>query len=323
MDTKGLFFSGGSLVVALFLVACGGSEEEAAPAATENGGAKTAQQQAAATSPKSSRKCPPKVTTGIRPDGAPVDDIVGIRPGMSYDDAEWVLACREDVPIINVADKWTIKQNYDIPTRQLIRASDGALCSGQDIARDMGSMGSSKTCDDGGYKFKPVKGITQQIIVAFNGMPGEEKAGAIWRRNNFPDGAAPAIDGLVKSLSDKYGEPHMTDKDRHGVTNLVWIYDLLGRPMSRSSQDWNNCVNISISASFANAQRWSAGCGLTIKAAIAPSYNNELLAREMNMGLMHQKTFYEEGEQFVQALEAAYEARKQDEAAGAASTPDL
>jgi len=323
MEAKGLFFSGVSLVAALFLVACGGSEEEAPSAESENGGAKPAQQQAAATSPKAPRKCPAKVTTGIRPDGAPVDDIVGIRPGMSFEDAEWVLACRDDVPIINVADKWTIKQNYDIPTRQLIRASDGVLCSGQDIARDMGSMGSSKTCDDGGYKFKPVKNSTQQIIVALNGMPGEEKVGAIWRRNAFPEGESPAIEALIKSLGEKYGPPHTSSKDRRGVTNLVWVYDLLNRPMSQSSRDWGNCANVSISASFAAAQRWSAGCGLTVKAAIAPVYGNELLAREMNMGVMHQKNFYEEGEQFMQALQAAHEARKQDEAAGAASAPDL
>ena len=323
MKARGLFFSGGCIVAALLLSACGGSDEEATPGAAENGSAKSAQQQTAATPSKSSRKCPAKVTTGVRPEGAPVDDIVGIRPGMSFDDVSWVLECRDDVPIINVADKWTIKQNYDIPTRQMIRASDGALCSGQDIARDMGSMGSSKTCDDGGYKFKPVKGISQQFIVVFNGMPGEEKAGAVWRRNSFPEGENPTIDGLIQSLSGKYGAPHITEKDRRNVTNLVWIFDLLGRPLSKSSGDWGNCVNISINASFAQAQRWSAGCGLTIKAAIAPVYDNELLAREMNMGVMHQKTFYEEGEAFERALQAAYEARKQEEAAGAASAPDL
>ncbi len=320
MNADGIRFFFAGLLAALLLTGCGESGEDNAGAVQGNG-TEVAEGEKVPTK-KSSRKCPAKVTTGIRPEGSPVDDIVGIRSGMGFDDVSWLLECRDDVPIINVADKWTIKQNFDVPTRQIIRASDGALCSGQDIARDMGSM-SSKTCDDGGYKFKPVKSITQQIIVAFNGMPGEEKAGAVWRRNSFPEGESPAIDALVQSLSGKYGAPHVTEKDRRGITNLVWIYDLLDRPLSKSSRDWGNCTNISISASFAESQRWSAGCGLTIKVAIAPTYGNELLAREMNIGIMHQKNFYEEGVAFERALQVAYEARKKDEAAGAATTPDL
>lgn len=317
---------------ALFMVSACGDADDDAPA--PGGSADTRQEDrsredgasprnsATAAATTTARKCPAKVTSAARPEGAPVDDIVGIRPGMSFDDVSWVLECRDDVPIINVADKWVIKQNYDIPTRQIIRASDGTPCSGQDIVRDMSAMG-SKACDDGGYKFKALKDITQQIIVVFNGMPNEEKVGAVWRRNSFPEGAGPTIDSVAQSLGAKYGEPHVSEKDRRGVTNLVWMFDLLGRPMSKSSGDWNNCVNVSINASFANAQRWSAGCGLTIKAALAPAYGNELLVREMNMGLMHQKNFYDEGQQFEQALQAAYDARKQEEAAGAASAPDL
>jgi hypothetical protein len=322
MRANGIRFVLGGLVTALLITGCGDSgDDNAASSGAIGGNSAEVAQGEKAPAKELSRKCPAKVTTGVRPEGAPVDDIVGIRSGMSFDDVSWLLECRDDVPIINVADKWTIKQNYDVPTRQIIRASDGGLCSGQDIARDMGSM-SSKTCDDGGYKFKPVKNITQQIIVAFNGMPGEEKAGAVWRRNSFPEGESPAIDTLVQSLSGKYGAPHVTEKDRRGITNLVWIYDLLGRPMPKSSRDWGNC-NLSINASFAQSQRWSAGCGLTIKAAIAPTYGNELLAREMSMGIMHQKNFYEEGEAFERALQVAYEARKKDEAAGAATAPDL
>jgi len=320
-------------LTALLLAACGDSgAPESAPDVEQSDDARSGggtppsePPPAAASAASAKRACPPQVTSGARPEGAPVDDIVGIRPGMALEDVQRVLECRDDVPLIEVAEKWNIQQTHGFPIRQLIRASDGTACSGQEIARDMGSYGTTPKCNDGGYRFKPVKDITQEFEVVFTGMPGAEKAGAVWRRSQFPEGGNPAIDTLIASLNDKYGAPHASEKDRQGRTMLTWQYDLLGRPMSQSTNNFDQCRR-SVNPAFQSSHSWSAACGLTISVQIAPVYGNELLAREMLMGVMHQKNFYDEGKQFEQDLLAANELRKKQEAGEAAAkavTPDI
>lgn len=319
---KNIFYAGVLAGFMCFLTACGGSEET--PSLSKDKVTSTTTNNKTETPPKApSRKCPAEVTSAPRPEGTPVDDIVGIRPGMSYDDVIGILACRDDVPLIETAEKWNIQQTHGFPLRQVVRASNGTPCSGQEIVRAMSS--SNVTCDDGGYRFKAVKNITQEFDVVFTGMPGKEAVGAFWRRNTFAEGEQPAVESLMQSLNQKYGEPHVTEKDRQGRTNLSWQYDLLGRPMSNASRNFNQCRN-SVSASFAAGHGWSSACGLTIKVTIAPVYGNDLLAREMNMGIMHQKNFYDAGKTFEQELAAANEARKSEAAAEAAKkgvSPDL
>lgn len=271
------------------------------------------------------RDCPARPASFRRVDGAPVDDIVGLQPGMSYDDVMWVLQCRDDVPTLETAEKWNIKQTYDFPIRQLIRASNGTPCTGQEIVRDMSAMGSRKTCEDGGYRLKPLKGISQEFDIVFTGMPGQEKAGAIWRRTVFPETESPTVQSLLQSLGSKYGEPHVNETDRRGRVTLSWVYDLLNRPMSRASKDFNACSN-GPNALFSSSQGWRAACGLTIKAMITPLPSNDLLAQAMHIGVMHQKNFYDDGQSFENELMAAYQQRKQEEAARASvsgEAPDM
>lgn len=316
MNTVHAMSLGGTAL--LLLAGCGDSPDRSSGA--EAGGTDAAAVTQAARQedrPAPSRSCPPQLASEPRAEGAPVDDIVGIRPGMGFDDVVRILECRDDVSVVETAEKWNLQQTYGFPLRQVVRASNGAECTGREIAGDMGSVG-RQTCNDGGYRFKPLKGITREFDVVFTGMPGEEKVGALWRRNEYAEGEQPTIDSLAQSLADKYGAPHVTEKDRQGRTHLTWLQDLLGRPISQASADFNTCKSMSFNASFAASHAWRSNCGLTIKVAIAPVHGNELLAREMNMGLMHQKTFYEAGQTFERDLAAAYETRKQQEAAEAA-----
>ena len=306
--------------LACFLTACGSDDEATATGASDvatdsSSGQDTSTQTAA-------RDCPAQVTSGERPDGMPVDDVVGVRQGMSFEDVRWLLECRDDVSMIEEGEKWQIKRTYDFPVRQLIRASNGTPCSGQEIANDMGSVG-SRQCQSAGRNFKALKDITHEIIVVFNGMPGEEKVGAIWRRHAFADGDQPTIESLVASLTTKYGKPHSSYEQR-GITVYSWQYDPLGRPMSEGGTR-QGCIN-AIRPESTGSQRWSTACGLTIRAKITPLGTNNLLAAEMHMATMHQKKFYDAGERFEKNLTAAYEARKRQEAADAdsgVSTPDL
>ncbi|GAB4142432.1 MAG: hypothetical protein Tsb0016_10740 [Sphingomonadales bacterium] len=314
------------LLSAGLLAACGGGDEggDAGGGDQANGASGQATTAEVADASKAKRKCPPKVTTGQRAEGAPVDDIAGIRIGMSFDDVTWVLECRGDVPLIETAAKWNIQQDYGFPIRQLVRATDGVPCTSQEILADMRSMGDGK-CDNGGYSFKSLKDIGQQFAIVFTGMPGDEVAGAVWRRNGFTQGENPTVESLSQSLAQKYGAPHDTETDRRGVTTLTWQYDLLGRPMSKATPAYRSCAQ-SFNPNFNAGQRWSSSCGLSLKAAITPVPGNELLAKQLDVGVMHQKQFYDAGQQFEAALAAANEQRKREQAEEAASqgaAPDL
>src|SRR5690606_29205370 len=86
------------------LAACGSGEPEgkskaeqsapraAAPAATGNA---TAIQ--VATEARGKLKCPARPKTPSRAGGAPVDDVVGVRPGMTYDEAVDTVLCTHEL----------------------------------------------------------------------------------------------------------------------------------------------------------------------------------------------------------------------------------
>jgi len=164
-----------------------------------------------------------------------------------------------------------------------------------------------------------LKNIANEIVVVFTGLPDQETARAIWRRTSFPEGGQPAIETLRKSLTDKYGAPQLDERDRQGRITLTWVHDLLGRPMSTVAPALNTCSR-GLGAAFASSHSWSAGCGLTIRAQISPVWGNDLLAREMSLGLMHQKDFYDSGQQFERDLLAAHEASKREQADAAAAS---
>mgnify|MGYP003701286879 CR=1 FL=1 len=313
-----------ALLVALVVAACGGGSDgpDGSPAAAATAAGGFDDRRGGNPPPRGGRanttaghgRAPP--TRGA-PAGGPVDDVVGIRPGMGWDDVMWLLACRDDVPTVEIGDTWNVKQAYGIPVRQLIRASDGQPCSGQEIVRDMSST--SRSCDDGGYKFQALKNIANQIVVVFTGLPEQETARAVWRRTSFPEGDQPAIDSLRTSLTNKYGAPHLDERDRQGRITLTWTHDLLGRPMSTAASTFGTCSR-GLNAVFGSSHAWSSACGLTIRALISPVYGNDLLAREFSVGLMHQKDFYDAGQQFERDLLAAHEASKRAQAEAAAAS---
>lgn len=272
------------------------------------------------------KDCPPTLASAARPDGKPVDDIVGLRPGLSFDDAQALLECRDDIRVIQTAALWSAQENYGIPTRQLLRASDGIPCTGQQAAR-------ADACDTGGGRFEPLRNITREYIVVFTGMPGQEISRAIWRRTLYAAEDKQAISVLSQALADKYGQPQLQASGDHsrinhvraGATNLVWLSSREGAPIpppasqiSNAAMSWETCVN-GLKPQFVARQGWNSGCNLTIRAEILPQQDNGLLARELNMVVVNQRDLYHGDKQFQQALRIVSEEKLRKESAA----PDL
>lgn len=265
--------------------------------------------------------CPPQGAAEAQSDG-PVDDLVGLRPGMAYDDILALLECRDDIRSVQSAALWSASQNYGIPTRQLLRASDGIPCSEAEAG-----------CDSGGGRFEPLRDITREYIVAFTGMPEQETARAIWRRARYAVDDSQAVSVLTESLVEKYGSPQLQangahlriEKVRSGATNLIWIYDRESRPVgppagqfTSAALNYETCIN-GPQPQFDTRHSWSSGCNLTIRAELLPQDGNRLLARELNMVVMNQADLYHGGQQFEHALRIVSEEQLREQSA----TPEL
>jgi hypothetical protein len=279
------------------LVACGGSPDDGG-----SEGGVTANAESDSDSP-AKPNCPHTLTSAPRQEGEPIDDILGLRPGVSYEDAKAFLECREGLTVTTSA-KFLRLNTYGIPVRQRITAAAAVKCTSEEMrmARSSNSIGCA-----GGYK-----SVSEGIDVIFTGLEGQEKAGGVWRRKEYAEGEQPPIDSLLASLTEKYGAPHDSIIITRGIKTYAWAYDLLGRPMSKSDPNYGNCIH-NPNPDINRSVNWNGACGLSIRADIHSNRQNEALATRLDVGVMHQKNFFDEGAAMQVALDAENARHKQAE----------
>lgn len=329
-----------AIAVAISIVGCGSGDDEAsgnaapAPTAATDSAANpgTAPARAAAAEPartakaSDARRCPPDVATPGPAEGAPVDDILGVRPGQTFEEAEAILACREEGYRVETGSVWTVRNTHGLPTRQLLRASNGTPCTGQDIARSMRSMQGSSECSSGpqGSGLSMVKDANDEVWVAFTGLQGQEVAGGVWRSRDYPADGQPPAESLQQALISKYGEPSVAETLtrnrmplRTGDVELTWVYDLRGRKLSSENPMYQRCSRVN--HNFFGSHLWSGECGLIVTAGIRKNPRNDLLANTLTLGIMNQKDFYDRSQAFEAAIVATVEEQRQQAAREAAS----
>lgn len=264
---------------------------------------------------------PPLGSLRSKCDGAPAgddkaavaSDIVGVSPGMSFDEALAILECRSDVRAVDTAPIWTSRETFGVDTRGVLRGTDGVPC--QDFE--------APACEKGVYGLGPMRNLRTEYFVGLTGMPGDEVVRAVWRRSRFSEADGQSIQALATALGEKYGVPQIQAVGNHlrlnhlraGTTNLVWQFDVQGQPMPVPAGQFNNaamffeqCIN-GPKPMFSAAQGWNSACGLTIRAEIVPLPGNSLLAGELNMVVMHQRDLFHGNQQFQHALRLAGEQR--------------
>jgi len=207
------------------------------------------------------------VKPGKAPPGQPVDDVLGVRPGMTFDEANSVLRCA------NAAYRFEENQ----AGFSLAALPDGRAPKLSFIARagkvagcDPNDASTLSICVDEHPTFERIDDAVQ---VLFTGPPGQEKVIVVGRTISYPEGGERDVQGLVADLKAKYG-PGVVQTASYGTTGyLSWVFDSAGQSLTQANPDLAECANVVGHGSITPSQI-REGCNLTINATLSLKSDN-------------------------------------------------
>jgi len=319
-----------ALVTGWSLSACGskdaqdGPETREAPrsatAAAASGNATASQVAAEA---RGKLKCPARPKTPVRAAGAPVDDVVGVRPGMGYDEAADLVLCSHELLVVRDAGRSFQIQTFGQKPRQGFVASfarERVQKTSQDILRDLQDSAMARSSNRATRDINPGE---SKWYVATMGLPGQEKVISVAREEWFEAGRLPTISSVEQALVAKYGTPtHRIDRGTQ-ESHLTWAHDLRQRPLTETSPLYSQCPG---NADPDAANSFSPDCGLVVNGAIGRARDNQELAAYVQVTVVDQAGGYQaitDTEQALQQQEAQRRREEVERASKNASSPTL
>ncbi|MFO1466741.1 MAG: hypothetical protein U1F35_09935 [Steroidobacteraceae bacterium] len=314
------------LTALTLLAACGSSQPagNAASAATtaraSSGNASAAEVAEAA---RGKVHCPARIETPPRAATAPIDDIVGVRPGMSWEEAANVVLCSDELMVVTL----DTSRRFNINTYgQTIRQGFSARFAEPHIQKDsrqiMKEMQDDMLARSGNAVREDMKPGQSKWYVSTMGTPGRERVIAAAREEWFAEGRNPAMQGLEQALVKKYGEPTRVDRNG-GHSYLVWSHDPGGQMIAASSPLYHQCIGNSDPDGGTN---FSPDCGIVIVAQVFPVRDNPGLSRYFQVGVIDQAGGYAAitgTEKLLGQLDAQRRAQEVAAATQNADTPKL
>lgn len=315
-----------ALMLALgLLAACGSKDSTSTSARTQASSASKPAKKTEATAEEVAEekrgkvKCPAKVKTPARAAKAPVDDIVGVRPGVTYDEARNLVLCTHDLIVVTDDDRGRFRLNtYGQKVRQGFSAAF-AEARVHKTAREWteelqyGSRNRNKESTPG-----------SRWYVGTMGVPGEERVVHATREETYEEGKQPTVQGVVDALLKKYGKPTRQHHDqRTGSVSIHWGYDPFGRLITETSPLIHSCKSV---AGFGAAMFFSPDCGLQVAASIVPVRDNHAITKTLTVLVVDQAGTYEalqKTEQALAQMDAERRQREVDAAGKNANAPTL
>ena len=317
----------GFVLIAGLLSACGADKPGAATAggseraATQPAPSGDASAQEVAAAARGDVDCPVDATPKAA--DTPVDDIVGVRPGMSYEQAANAVMCSGSLLVI----KPESGRGFDINTfGQTIRQGFSARFaeprvhkSGRQIVQEMQRDAMARGMNAVRQDMQPGQ---SKWFVATMGMPGREKAVSVAREQWFEQDRNPTIDSVEQALLAKYGTPTRRD-DQNNSHLLRWAYDPRGRLVTETSPLFNACQG---AADPDSGVSLSADCGVVVAANVVPLRGNPALAQYLQVGVVDQASGYRaltDTRQGLQGMDGERRAQQVREAGKNAEAPQL
>ncbi|HVY88507.1 MAG TPA: hypothetical protein VG942_06535 [Hyphomonadaceae bacterium] len=307
-------------IAALALAACGGSNSGGASggggSANASGGAKaaptgnaTAEQ--VAKEQRGNVNCPAKIATPARAANAPVDDVVGVRPGLTYEEAVNVVLC--DNPMLVTSD--ATGRGFQINTYgQKVRQGFDARFAEARVEKTsqqiMKEMQDDMMARSGNAIREDMKPGQIKYYVGTMGMPGQEKVITAAREEWYPEGKLPPATSVADALIKKYGTPTHRQDIPGTQIYLRWAYDPLGRLITETSPKFNSCTGVDSPDGGANV---SPDCGIVVQARVQVSRENQDLAKLLQVGVVDQANGYGALKAVEDGLKAQDDARKAKE----------
>jgi YD repeat-containing protein len=313
------------------LAACSSKEPDGAAApATEpvgtvrpDGSKVSATADEVAKAARGNLKCPPKIATPARAPGAPVDDVVGVRPGMTFDEAAAVVMCSNELMVVTPDNSrgfqiqtygQTLRQGFNarLAEEKVEKTSEQIIEEMQDAAMARGSNRVVRDLQPGQSKW----------YVGTIGVPGQERVLSAAREEWFAAGRNPTVASVEQALREKYGTPTRTQEDS-GNRWLTWAYDPFGRLITETSPLLDQCNG---QASPDSGVNLSPDCGIVVAARIGAMGDNPSLAEYLQASVVDKANGYEAltaTEQALQTMENQRRAEQVQDAAENADAPQL
>ena len=315
-------------MAAIVLAACGSKEPGYAANASGANATKSTQSSGDATAAEVAEEargdvdCPARIKTAARDPKAPVDDVLGVRPGMTFDEAANVVMCTNDLLVVQV----DTSRGFQIRTYgQTLRQGFSARFAEPRVVKTskqiMEEMQDDFIARSGNAVRQDMFPGQAKWYVTTMGMPGQERVIGAAREEWFEEGKNPTLESVEQALVKKYGTP--TRIQETGGRHMRWAYDPFGRLVTETSPLFNQCSGISSPDGGVNL---SPDCGLVVTAVLHPLRENPALAQLMQVGVVDQANGYEAvnaTDQAFQQQEAQRRAKEVESAAKNADAPEL
>ena len=307
--------------LALLMAGCGKSEAPAPAAPAKPAVTASVQDvsaEAVARQGRGDLACPAKIASPARADAAPVDDVLGVRPGLSYDEAMNVVLCTHELLVASVATGRGF--NLKVPDPRSVRQGFSARFAEPRVAKTGRQIVQERTIEamerGGNAVREDLKPGQVKWFVGTMGLPGRERVLSVAREERFAADQSPTIDTVVAALLKKYGTPTRDPRSTSGqLPVLRWAYDPLGRLVTEASPLQGKCNG----ASDPNGGvHLSPDCGVVVQAMLVPQKSNPDLVERMQVGVVNQLGGYQAITATEQSLGQLDQQRRADEVTKAA-----
>lgn len=318
--------------IAFVITACGTKDAERASDARDRTTKPTASAKAAsnvsmtaeqvAEEARGRVKCPAKIKSPARAKDAPVDDVVGVRPGMTYDEAANTVMCTNELLVVSPTRRHFSIQTYGQTVRQGFEARFAEPKVQKTSKEIMAEWQNSSIARASNRAVRDVKPGQAKWYVATMGIPGEERVISAAREEWFEEGAYPTVDSVQQALIAKYGTPTNADSGPQ-FRELRWAYDPRGRLITETSPLFHRCRGM---ANPDGATNFSPDCGVIVAAYIGAARTNPDLAEFIRVGALDGANGYEaitSTEQRLHAMEMQRRAEETKAASKNAAAPTL
>lgn len=263
-------------------------------------------------------RCPANVTFPSRPENQPVDDLMGIRPGMAYDEAANAILCTDELLAMSTRERRGFDlRSHGIKLRQGFEIKPAQADEPMTQEAAMARMREESRQRNNFVRVRDVPPGHSKWAVGTMGLPGEEKVINVIREQWFETERKPPITKVEHALVEKYGSP--TLRNEHDGIKLLWVFDTLGRPVTETSRLYRRCE---LDQRIDGMLKLKPECGLTIAAKLNPPRDNELLVEFLELHIVNQAKAFAAIEETERGLLVISQGRKASELERASQQAD-